>query len=276
MVAILACLWNSVAIGSALPNGPGSLKFVVIGDFGTGERPQYELAAQMASIRARFRFDTVITTGDNILGRQDDASDFIAKFDRPFGPLLRAGVRFYASLGNHDKPTNRFYAPWNMNGLRYYTYVKEDVRFLALDTNVLDRAQLAWIERTLRGSTNGWTICYFHHPLYSDGKQHGSALDLRVILEPIFMRYRVDLVFSGHDHIYERLEPQQGISYFVVGAGGRLGKGDTRPSATTAAWFDQDLSVMLVEVAGDELLFETVSRTGVTVDSGVIRRRPKM
>ena len=274
-MAIGASMSGAGARDLALPNKTDSLKFAVIGDFGTGDRPSYEVAAQMAALRARFPFEMVITTGDNILGRQNGRSDFADKFERPFGPLIRAGVRFYASLGNHDKPVDRLYPSWNMDGQRYYTYAKRNVRFFVLDTNRPDPPQIAWTEQALRSSREDWKICYFHHPLYSSAKGHGPALDLRVLLEPIFVRYGVDVVFAGHDHVYERLKPQKGIHHFVAGAGGQLRKGDIEPSAATAASFDQDRSFMLVEVSGDELYFQTVSRSDAIVDTGVIRRRPK-
>ena len=89
------------------------------------------------------------------------------------------------------------------------------------------------------------------------------------------VQHGVNVVFSGHDHIYERLTPQKGISYFVEGAGGQLRKGDTNRSAITAKAFDQDQSFMLVEVAGTNLSFRAVSRTGKTVDSGVLQKGPR-
>ena len=229
----------------------------------------------MAALRARFPFEMVITPGDNIIGDQDDPSDLAEKFERPFRPLLDAGVRFYASLGNHDKEANRLYPPFNMNGQRYCTFVKKNVRFFVLDTNRLDRPQLAWLEQALRSSTDDWKICAFHHPLYSDGLTHGPSLELRVMLEPILVRHGVDAVFSGHDHIYERLKPQKGIHYFVAGAGGQHGRG-ILPGAATAASFEEDRSFMAVEVSGNQLYFQAVSRAGASVDAGIIDRRPKM
>jgi len=95
---------------------------------------------------------------------------------------------------------------------------------------------------------------------------------LRVVLEPILVKHGVDVVFSGHDHVYERLKPQKGTTYFVSGAAGQLRRGNMRPTDQTAAYFDQDQSFMLVEVAGNDLYFEVLSRTGKTVDSGVIHR----
>jgi 3',5'-cyclic AMP phosphodiesterase CpdA len=138
----------------------------------------------------------------------------------------------------------------------------------------LDRKQLAWAEDTLRTAPEVWKIVYFHHALYSNAGRHGSNVELRIVLEPLLVRYGVSVVFAGHDHIYERLTPQKGITYFVQGASGQLRKGDLRRSATTAAGFDQDQSFMLIEIAGDQMHFRTISRTGATVDGGVIARRP--
>jgi predicted phosphodiesterase len=262
------------AKGPPLPNRPESLKFAVIGDNGTGDRPEYEVATQMVTMRAAFPFDMVIMLGDNMYGRQEP-DDFIQKFARPYAPLLAAGVRFYAALGNHDQPTNRAYEPFNMGNRRYYTYVRTNVRFFVLDSNYLDPTQLAWIEGALKAAGEEWKICYFHHPLYSDGRRHGPEVELREQLEPLFVKYGVDVVFSGHDHIYERLTPQKGVQYFVSGAAGQLRKGDVRRSAMTAASFDQDQSFMLVEIAGAELFFAAISRTGQTVDSGLVPKESK-
>ncbi|HEV3060423.1 MAG TPA: metallophosphoesterase [Vicinamibacterales bacterium] len=257
-----------------VPNTPGSLKFAAIGDNGTGEQAEYEVAHQMDLWHQRFQFEMVIMLGDNMYGSQR-AADFVLKFERPYGPLLDAGVKFYASLGNHDNQSNDAYPLFNMGGERYYTYARHNARFFVLDSDLLDAKQLAWIETALRQSIDDWKICYFHHPLYSDGRTHGSQVDLRVVLEPLFVKYGVNVVFSGHDHVYERIKPQKGITYFVSGAGGQLRKGDVKPSEMTAAQFDQDRSFMLVEVSGDDLFFQAVSRLGATVDSGVIHRQPQ-
>jgi predicted MPP superfamily phosphohydrolase len=216
----------------------------------------------------------VIMLGDNLYGSQRPA-DFVQKFERPYKPLLDAGVKFYASLGNHDKTSNDTYQLFNMGGMRYYTYARNNVRFFVLDSNYLDPAQVAWLETALKGANEPWKIAYFHHPLYSDGGRHGSEVELRVRLEPLFVKYGVNVVYSGHDHIYERVRPQKGISYFVSGAGGELRQGDLKRSPLTAAGFDQDRSFMLNEIAGDDLFFQVVSRTGQTVDQGVIHREGK-
>lgn len=255
------------------PPRPESLKFAVVGDAGTGAQPQYEVGRQMWTSRSAFPFEFVLALGDNMYGRQEP-EDFVTKFEKPYQPLLDAGVRFFAVLGNHDRQENRFYPRFNMGGERFYTFVRQHVRFVILDTNLMDPKQLAWAEATLRDAPEAWKIVSFHHPIYSNGGRHGSNVELRVVLEPLLVRHGVSVVFSGHEHIYERLAPQKGITYFVEGSGGQLRKGDLKRAATTAAGFDQDRTFMLVEVAGEEMRFRTVSRTGSTVDSGVIIRGP--
>jgi predicted MPP superfamily phosphohydrolase len=273
VLAIGAVAWLHAGADVALPRAADSLKFAVIGDNGTGEPPQYDVARQMVSSRSSFPFDFVLMLGDNMYGSQK-APDFVTKFERPYGPLLEAGVRFYATLGNHDQPANRSYPPFNMAGERYYSFTRPPAHFFILDTNLMDRAQLAWIEDALGRAAEPWKIVYFHHPIYSDGDRHGSNVEMRVLLEPLLVRHGVSVVFSGHEHIYERTAPQKGITYFVEGSSGQLRKGGVTPSALTAASFAEDRTFMLVEVSGDQLFFQTISRTGRTVDSGVIQRAP--
>lgn len=272
-LALVVAGWLSVAGQPVvLPSAPNAVKFAVIGDNGTGESAQYQLADQMARSHARVPFDRVLMLGDNIYGGQGP-QDLVRKFSEPYKALLGAGVKFYASLGNHDNPENRNYPLWNMGGSYYYTHATKNVRFFALDSNRVDKSELAWLENALKSSTEDWKVCYFHHPLYSNGGTHGSSVDVRVLFEPLFVTYGVNVVFSGHDHIYERLNPQKGIYYFVEGASGQLRRGDTRRSAMTASAFDQDLSFMLVEINGDQMSFQAISRTGTIVDSGTLPRQ---
>ena len=236
----------------------------------------------MVAFHDEFPFDFVIMLGDNIIGA-DTPADMANKFETPYKPLLDAGVVFHAVLGNHDNPNQRFYELFNMGGERYYTFraskggisklAEGGVRFFALDTDYLDKPQLDWLEKELSSSSSDWKIAFFHHPLYSSGKTHGSALESRAVLEPLFVKYGVSAAFSGHDHVYERIKPQKGgIVYWVSGAGGSLRKGDLRATDMTAKGFDRDYHFMIVEIAGDDLYFQAISRTGATIDSGVVHR----
>ena len=255
--------------GLALPLKPNSVRFGVIGDNGTGDKPEYEVGQQMAKFREKFPFDFVVMLGDNMYGGES-AADFKRKFEDPYKPLLDAGVKFYASLGNHDNPNERYYKPYNMDGKRYYSMKKGNAEFFALDSNYMDPEQLAWLDKQLDGSSAAWKICFFHHPLYSDGKFHGPDKDLRARIEPIFEKRGVRMVLSGHEHVYERIKPQNGIYYFVLGNSGELRFHNLRPSEIMAKGFDTDRSFMLVEIAGDDFCFQAISRTGQTIDSGVL------
>jgi hypothetical protein len=256
-----------------LPNNADSFKFAVLGDSGTGDKAQYELADQMAALHDRFEYDTVILLGDNIQGRERP-QDFVNKFELPYKRLLGKGVKFYATLGHEDSREQRFYKLFNMRGRIHYTFsLRPDVQFFVLESTYLTSAQLEWVEKELTASQSAWRIAVLHHPLYSSGRRHGSDLTLRKALEPLFVKYNVSAVFSAHDNFYERIKPQNGISYFVVGSGGKLRQDDIdRSSGLTANGFDTDLAFLAAEIDGGRMFFNVISRTGQTVDSGELTR----
>ena len=260
-------------VAVTLPVREGSLKLAVFGDAGRGSKAQYELADLMAEYHSAFPFDMVLLTGDNIYG-SEGPKDMKKKFEDPYKALIDRGVKFYASLGNHDSPTQRFYALFNMNGEEYYRIERAGVSFYALNTNYLDRNQLDWFSGQLSNDRNSWKIAFFHHPPFSSGGRHGSDDEIRDLLHPMFIKNGFDAVFTGHDHFYERTKPQDGLTYFVAGAAGKIRKGDLKDrSPLTAAGFDSDLSFMLIEFTGGEMHFQVISRAGLTVDSGVVLQR---
>ena len=258
-----------------LPNKDGSVRFLVVGDTGTGTEKQHQLAEVMLRYRQAFPYEFALLMGDNMYGGEK-AADYKAKFEDVYRPLIDQKVKFYASLGNHDESNQRFYEHFNMNGDEYYRFKKGNVAFYALNSNYMDKKQLKWLEDQLTKETAEWKIAYFHHPPYSSGGKHGSDTELREVIEPLFVRYGVNVVLAGHEHFYERVKPQKGIYYFISGAGGKLRKGDVKDnSPLTAKAYDADMSFMLMEVVGDELHFQVISRTGETVDSGIIVHQRK-
>jgi predicted MPP superfamily phosphohydrolase len=266
---------SAAPLALTLPNKGDSLKFAVLGDFGTGSKQQYAMAATMKRVHDAFPFDIVVLVGDNLYGAERP-QDFQTKFEIPYKPLLDAGVKFYASLGNHDANEQRFYKLFNMDGKTYYSFKapKQDVRFFVFESTYPTPEQIAWLEKELKDSKEDWKIPYFHHPLYSSGDRHGSDVQLREALEPLFVKYNVSVVLTGHDHFYERVKPQKDIVYFVVGSGGQLRKGNIdKSSGITAAGNDTDQSFMVAEINGDEMTFNAVSRMGQVFDKGVITRR---
>ena len=204
------------------PGGPGrdrSLRFAVIGDFGDRSLEQLTVAARMCDWRKKHPFDLVITTGDNVY--PDGSSEwFDASFFAPYKCLLDDGVRWHASLGNHDWMTDEGRAEleepaFGMDGENYV--VREaGVRFVIANSNDMD---IEWLEQNLPArSGDRWTVAVFHHPVFSPG-MHGSTESFGDLPE-LFARAGVDLVLNGHDHLYSVTEPQQGIRYVVTGGGG--------------------------------------------------------
>jgi 3',5'-cyclic AMP phosphodiesterase CpdA len=260
---------------------PFSLKFAVIGDSGQWSDAQRQTAAQLAAERANHPFELVLMLGDNNYGDGSPES-FRVRFEEPYRPLVDAGVKFYAARGNHDADGQWQYPLFNMGGHRYYTFQRKAgvlpplagdlVQFFALDSVNLDAGQLSWFDRQLSESKAEWKVVFFHHPIYSSGRYALSSAARRSTLEYALIEHQVDVVFSGHEHAYERMAPQSGVMYFIAGASGSVRVGDLRPSPYQAKGYDRDLSFMLIEIAGDALYFRAVNRLGETIDGGKIVR----
>jgi predicted phosphodiesterase len=265
----------------ALPNAERSIKFAIIGDSGRGSKEQHEVGAQMEAYRQRFDFTFVLMAGDNIYEGPATEEDYRLKFEEPYKALLAAGVQFYAALGNHDDFNQIFYKPFNMQGQRYYTFVPPvdpitrwdtRVRFFALDSTYLTREQIQWFDREVTESGAEWKIAFMHHPMYTPGRYGLAARGIRLALESTFVNGGVDVVFSGHEHLYSRANLQRGVLYFVSGGAGSLRPGDATASNAIARSYDRDYHFMLAEITDEGFFFQAINRTGVTVDAGVMRR----
>jgi hypothetical protein len=99
-----------------------------------------------------------------------------------------------------------------------------------------------------------------------------AALVQRSALESLFVTHGVNAVFSGHEHIYQRSTLLDGVQYFVSGGAGSLRPGDGVPTSYIARTYSGDYHFMLVEIEGDYLHFQAISRTGHTIDAGTLSR----
>jgi len=222
--------------------------FLAFGDSGSGSEEQYELAAQMD----KFRPDFVVHTGDVLSDGEDaDADD---QYFKPYAGLL-SRTPFFLALGNHDYgrelktsggkgflKTN--FTPFHSTpytGLppHYYFFDDANARFFVLDANSFSGAKFApdlapgskqykWLEKYLaKAADKTWKFIVVHQPLYSTGAHPEADEELKA-LEPLFLKYKVDLVLQGHDHDYERTLPIKegltdevsGITYLTLGGGG--------------------------------------------------------
>jgi 3',5'-cyclic AMP phosphodiesterase CpdA len=273
VVTAAALMRPAFALAAPVRN---SFRFTVLGDWGTGDDACGGIASLITSAHSRSPLDFVIAAGDNIYP-DGSGRRFVKNFETPFASLLKDKMKFYAVLGNHDvrdgRQDQRQYPLFNMGGQCYYTIKQGDglAQFFMLDSTDFDSVQAGWLEGALKASTAKWKIAVFHHPIYSSGETHGSDMGLRKQIEPLLVKYGVKAVFSGHDHIYERTKPQQGIQYFVTGAGGKVRKGDVNlKSPFRALSFDEDNHFMQVEVDESKISFQAVNRSGAVIDSGSI------
>jgi len=267
------CLLLAILATGLISESQDRFRFAIVGDTGTGGSGEYQVAEKLTESVKEFPFGVVLMLGDNIYGGETP-SDFRKKFEKPYQGLLAAGVKFYATLGNHDEPPRQIdYKPFNMGGKRYYSFKpKADIRFFSLDSNYMDPEQLEWLEKELKASGSDWKIVFFHHPIYSSGEKHGSNLELRKVLEPVMIRNGVDVVLAGHEHFYERIKPQKGINYFILGSSAKLREGNIAKSDLTSKGFDADNVFMLADIVGDNMTFRVITRKGTVVDSGTVRR----
>jgi len=298
------CLFCLLGLSPSYTQEENIIRFAVISDSGTGDQHQYQLAQQMVRWHDRWPYSLVLMLGDNIYGfwwRGGRKQDFAKKFDLPYAALLRRGVVFRAALGNHDTYTRAggdLIAAWERFHIAgehgYYSFTAGQlppnaaqpppaateqlpaplIEFFVLNSVRLqkdrqDPAQLTWLEQALTASRARWRIAYFHHPIYSTGRRHGEDRKLRAKLEPLFLGRsqtpRVQVVLSGHDHIYERFHPRQGIVYFTVSSG-KLARGQAAPRPDLAAYEDQQRTFLLIEVTPAQLRFWAINETGRAFD----------
>lgn len=247
------------------------LRFVALGDIGTGDHSQYSVAKTMSCYYHANPFPLALLTGDNIY--PDGKIDKIEQtFEIPYQDLLKKQVKFHAAVGNHDILTNRGvdeinYPEFNMQG-RYYTFTQKNVQFFALDTNPGTSwfKQVTWLENNLSASTKPWKIVFGHHQIYASGKR-GINSELISLLTPLFARYGVQLYLNGHEHHYERTVPIKGTTYLTCGAGAKLrkvGKSDWTAYAISR------LSFAAVEVYANQLQILGIDHRGNIFDRATI------
>lgn len=248
----------------AMPALRSGMVFAMMGDSGSGDAAQASVASAMLKYftdARRFRF--VLMLGDNLYH-----DDYTGEFLQPYKPLLDRGVTFYAALGNHDPDLEQHFKPFNMQDRDYYTFDEGNVRFAVLNSNhPSDPAQIKWLDTVFDGAGNKWRICFFHHPLYSSGEHATESREvIRPALEPALIRNHVNMVLTGHEHLYERVRPQHGIRFFVSGGGGRYLYHVHKSAFDEVA--DSEHHFMVGEIAGDAFLFEAVRPDGTLIDCG--------
>ncbi len=263
--------------GTFLANrGPASdhVRFAVVGDLGSGNQAEYDVVRGVQAWEPEF----VVAPGD-IVYNSGAYEDYGPRFFVPYAPLL-GSVPFYPALGNHDVRTadgapylEAFALPKEPGGERWYTFSHGPAQLWCLDsTRPLGPGspQYEWLARDGAASEARWKIAFFHHPPFSSGL-HGSSGPIQRDLVPLFARLGFDLVLTGHDHHYERIRPQGGVTYVVTGGGGgmlyRAGGAPWTAAVRTEHHF------VGVTIAGDTLALRAIGERGRVLDAHALRAR---
>ncbi len=272
--------------------GTGSVCFAVVGDSGTGTEAQRDIAAGIGLSDP----DLVLMTGDVIY--ESGAKEMIDRaYFVPYRSLLER-VPFYPAIGNHDVITddaesflNSVYLPRNpADGTeRCYSFDRGPVHFVALNSTqdlAPGTLQGDWLAADLAANTRAWTVVYLHHPPYSSSR-HGSDLEVRAALVPYCDRYGVDIVFTGHDHVFERTHPlsadvvvdadssgdyanPSGTVFVVTGGGGKslYAAGFSEFTAASVSAYHH----VVVEIADGVLRMRAIDRDDVVMDTMTITK----
>jgi hypothetical protein len=241
--------WSAITFTTAPQSTADTFTFVALGD----SRPDYSLPNQaahdVAAVMNQNRFDLAIHTGDMVLkgGICSGVDSSWNQYIRAYFDVYResvGNVPFFPSIGNHEKSNGScgyqsyksvFELPNNApsgHQEEYYSFDWGNAHFVSLDVTQYygsGSPQYNWLVSDLQSNAKPWTFVFFHYPPYSAG-YHGSSLDVRYHLVPVFETFGVDVVFNGHDHDYERscpilngacTTPQNGgVVYFVTGGAG--------------------------------------------------------
>ena len=250
-----------------------SFSFAVIGDSGNGRKNQLIVAGLLRHLKP----DLILHTGDVVYPSGEDRH-YDRRFFLPYGQLIKE-IPVFPVLGNHDVEKGNgaaylknFHLPSNdpHNTGRYYSFDWGKVHFVALNSELYyedggdsPQEQKAWLERDLAATRQPWKIVFFHRPIYSSS-EHGSDEKIRKDLEPPLIRYKVNMVFNGHDHNYERTVPIGGVTYIVTGGGGKQLYSAGRSEWT--AFSKSAHHVVLVRIEGDRLSLEAIKPDGILLD----------
>lgn len=201
---------------AAAPDAREPVRFVVLGDSGTGGAAQLALTRRIAAEP----FDFLLFLGD-IAYSSGTPTQLETRFFAVYRDFLRY-VPAYPSIGNHERRTREgrpyFEAFVLPEPERYYSFDWGAVHFVAIDTTRRDAQQLAWLDRDLAQNRLPWTIVFGHHPMYTNSLR-GAQEWIREAFGEILTRHGVDLVITGHEHQYERFRVGD-VNYVVSGGGG--------------------------------------------------------
>ncbi|MBI4260779.1 MAG: metallophosphoesterase [Actinobacteria bacterium] len=257
--------------GPATIGAPDRVHLVVIGDFGSGTADEMAVSAAIRDWTDGRPIDALVTTGDNVY-EDGHPDEFDRAWRQPYGWVEERGIPVIASLGNHDVKTDDGEPVMELLGMphRWYERSAGPVDILVLDSNdPFSQEQAEWLEERLAASTAPWQLVILHHPPNSCA-DHGSDLQVRAVWLDDLEEGGADLVLAGHDHVYQRFAPIDGVTHVVTGGGGaELYDVRACPEGTPepAAFDDREHHFLYLTITPDRIRGTAVSAAGRVLDS---------
>ena len=245
------------------------LRFVVYGDTRDGHAVHRKLVALILKANP----DLILQTGDLVHRGSDDA--LWKTYDDITGEM-RKKIPVYPVRGNHDFGgdgyAERMTAPFTSGNKDYYAFDKANCHFIALDVDEHapygpSSDQYKWLVKDLAQAQKAakHIFVYFHVPPYSIGS-HGSDLEVRKTLCPVFEKYGVRIVFNGHDHNYYRTRRNQ-VEYIVSGGGGApLYPTYPEKGVIEGDKWESVHHILLCEVKGNDIEMTAIRLDGSVID----------
>jgi tartrate-resistant acid phosphatase type 5 len=281
MIRRLRHILMAAFLGSQMVPAQSSLTVAVIGDYGKASQAELDVSTLVKS----WKPDLILTVGDNNYESGDASTidqnigQYYHEYIFPYAGSYGAGDsanQFFPTLGNHDwiaigaaPYLSYFTLPGNE---RYYEFVRGPLHFFAIDSdpnepdgNGVSSIQAQWLMRRLSVSTSVWNIVYFHHAPYSSGTRHGSYLPMRWP----FRQWGATAVFSGHEHLFERLT-EDSLPYFIVGNCGKDLYTFGTPITGSVARYNADFGAERIVATNDSIRFEFINRGGTVIDKYTI------
>ena len=319
------------------PGTERPVRFWVIGDGGTGREPQMAVhdAMRQTVEREKHPLDFWLHVGDMAYNTGRDV-EFQTRFFEMYESTLRNKV-CWASMGNHEGATSSgktgigpYYDAYvvptrgETGGVAsgteaYYSFDFANIHFICLDSHDLGRKpgdpMAGWLKADLEKAKADWLIAFWHHPPYTKGSHDSDKetdlTEMRNLIMPIIEAGGVDVVLTGHSHIYERsmlmdgayatptisdnvifddgdgdpegdgayrksrgIHAHEGTVQIVTGnAGQTVGRVGTMPVMRQIV---VEHGSVLVDVNGDTLTARMINRDGVESDLFSIVKRGKV
>jgi tartrate-resistant acid phosphatase type 5 len=256
------------------------IRVVGMGDFGSGNQAQRDVAAAIVRMGKAQPFDFGVTFGDNFYPSGMTSTDdprWRDWWEALYSPL---GITFYPTLGNHEwysddgaeaeiayhSPTWRFPSP-------YYTFTAGPAQFFAVDTSEISEEEVLWLDRAIAASTAKWKVVFGHHPIFAPEKSAKSGAYMKYMQARLWplLRGRVDAYLCGHQHAMAHMDPREGVHFFMSGGGGAaLGK--VSKKAPGAIFAESTFGFLTLEADGASMKIAIFDTDGKPFDSEVITK----